>query len=253
MTNSDVSGLQTVISGVGAGVKGAYVQMVGSASQVNRWMYISMGALNPGLIAEVFWDLATGAAASEVDDYPNIYCRGSSGATQNFQIYCYPIFIPASTRIAIRIQDGGGPAETYWFHCTFIDTNMPAGLPTATESFLPPPLITTPASAGSDGPWFQIVASLAQDVDYFKAYWCSVDGTSSQQNWDIGTGVGGSEVERLNELGGDRNKTPTRQDIGNCWYGPLNLDSGLRVAVRAKTNVGIAQRFQFGGFFTGYA
>lgn len=251
MTSSIVTGWFTVTSGVGAGVEGAYVQMFASSALFVKWLFMGANHIASLIsVADVEFDFATGAGGSEVDDYEDMLMRVTdlTNSTHNCQPWNWPVNIPAATRISVRVKDQDALARVYNVCVVLTDDSMPLGDPTSVLSI---PFISLLSGAVMDGAWVQMSASLPNKVDYFMLGMCATATADEDGNFDIGTGPGGSEVVRLDEMPQARFKA-IKHDLSTSWNGPISLDSGLRVAARIKDSHSSALNYLLGATFLTY-
>lgn len=229
------------------GVYGAYTTAIGVTTIPAKWIWIALGSYF-GVEADATMeiDIATGLAGFEVSDYADHYTWGSNRATQNAHNIFLPVDIPVGSRISMRGKTSAGGAPYTWhvINVCITDAVFPKGDPVSILSF-PRKIIV--CGAGVDGPIVEVIASLPHKLDYMIMTYQSIAGSGSLQNWDLMTGAAGFEFDRLGEMGGARNKTPTKQEQSVPWCGPVSLDAGERLSLRGKHNVGGLQSVSWQG------
>lgn len=241
MLHENSGGIKSIVSGVGAGVEGAYVPFFTSTARLNKWLWLGFAGVQGGFVNQVEFDIATGPGGGEVDDYADCYVYHSGQQSQNLQSFFWPINIPAGSRVAIRCKDNKAAALAYVIpNVTLTNINMPFGDPVS-RIVLPKRNIITAASAGVDGAIVEVIAALPNKLDYLMIHWTQVSpSNNSIGNWDFMTGAAGSEFDRLGEMAHIRNQSATRREQSVAWCGPVALDSGERLSLRAKTDVNVA-------------
>ncbi len=241
MLHENSGGIKSIVSGVGAGVKGAYVEFFSSTVRANKWLWLAIAGVQGGFNRTVEFDIATGPGGSEVDDYADCYFFHTGRQSTNTQNFYWPINIPAGNRVAIRCKDNDAAAIAYVIpNVTLTDISMPFGDPVS-RLLLPQKTIITGASAGVDGAVVELIASLPVKLDYLMIHWTQLSGVNDAiGNWDLMTGAAGLEFDRLGEMGCSRDQSPVRKESSVPWCGPVSLDVGERLSLRGKTDVNVA-------------
>lgn len=238
-------GIFTIATGV-AGVKGAYVTAIDPTAFDAKWIWIAMGSYF-GVEADAIteFDISTGLAGFEVDDYADTFYWGSNRATQNCQNIFLPVDIPAGSRISLRAKtDKAGPFTYHIVNVCITDIVFPKGDPISILN-LPRTIIVT--ATGADGPIVEVTPSLPHKLDYMMIHTQSITNKSQLFNWDLMTGAAGLEFDRLGEMGMARNKVSTKQEQSVPWCGPVSFDAGERLSLRGKNNVSGASSISWQG------
>ena len=100
----------TLISGV-ADTWGAWIQIVAAAGVLQPQLIVGIQVTNPTAVGEFTIDIGTGAAAAEVSvTAGGLPYRNLAAFPKGEHIIWlpYPIYIPVTTRIAMRCQDSVG-------------------------------------------------------------------------------------------------------------------------------------------------
>lgn len=215
--------------------KGSWVQVVASAADnvAGLWIRSNITIGNNGVDTSMLLDIGIGAAASEAVVVPDVPV---GGAGVKLALYL-PIYIPAGTRIAGRVQSavvsdtygpevclvyGGRPGT--WGGYTIAET---IGINTATSG---------PTTGDlADNAWDEAVASTANSYRALTFHPCSVPGSTSATagsvSVDIGYGAGGSEQV----VGAYRTQLTVNEQIPD-FVGPnfveKAIDAGSRLAIR---------------------
>ncbi|MCK5316953.1 MAG: hypothetical protein KAJ55_03515 [Anaerolineales bacterium] len=247
MLHENSGGIKSIISGVGAGVEGAYVQFFSSTVRDNKWLWLGIAGVQGGFNRTVEFDIATGPGGGEVDDYSDCYFFHTGRQSQNTMNFYWPINIPAGSRVAIRCKDNDAAAIAYVIpNVTLTDISMPFGDPVS-RLVLPAVNVISGASAGVDGAIVPIIGALPVKLDYLMIHWIQVSGVNNAiGNWDLMTGAAGLEFDRLGEMACSRNQSPIRKESSVPWCGPVSLDVGERLSIRAKTDVNVALTMLWG-------
>lgn len=218
--------------------KGSWVQIDASAVQdvVGLWigslLTIGIAATDTSMLL----DIGIGAAASEAVVVSNIPVGGLAGSSTSARMFFLPIYIPAGTRIAGRIQAvitvdifrplvvlefGGRPGT--WGGYTIAET---IGVDTATSA---------PTTGDlADNAWDEAVASTLNSYRAVTFHPCVAPGAAtSAQVTTVDVGVGGAGAEQV--LGTWWVATDTNELIQGM-AGPVfiekNVDAGSRLAIR---------------------
>jgi len=108
-------------SGAGVGTEGAYQQLIASTTVTGRWISLTFRNGQATVSAFGEFDIATGAAASEVDFLTDIPCQYQgpvAGGGTSCIIYCSPIIeIASGTRISVRVKDNDASARDWYCGC----------------------------------------------------------------------------------------------------------------------------------------
>jgi hypothetical protein len=101
----------TAVQSGTANTKGSYAAFSTSTSRRTLWLIFA--ALN-GTGGNWLFDIAVGAAGSEVVIIPNIWaCVGGVTNSVEVQVYQFPVNIPAGSRLSVRAQSDTASAYAY--------------------------------------------------------------------------------------------------------------------------------------------
>lgn len=118
---NESSGIVVLTSGDGVDVKGAYVQLFASTTRLSRWLGMFVVPIAVGTSgSRDLIDIATGAAASEVDQICNMGQGNMNFSIDNIGGYWLTYSIPwefaSGLRLSARIADDRPPLETHTYH-----------------------------------------------------------------------------------------------------------------------------------------
>lgn len=201
----------------GANAKGAYTELTGSTAFACKWAEFTH-VRGDSVVAQILFDIATGAAASEVVIVPDLISEQSSGVTGNVGgRYVLPLALAIGTRIAARYQgsdtaaapkvaialSAAGLALTPNTYVTYgADTSDSGGTG-----------VDPGAVANTKGAYSQLTAStsaVAQQLLIMAT--AKANGSyAASTHWavDLATGAGGAEVVLIADL---RFNTDTGQE-----------------------------------------
>jgi len=217
-----------------ANTKGAWAQLWASTA-VNSSMLVCMfddvtvSATNTATLV----DIGIGGAGSEVVVIANISVGGLGHGTT----HVFPLYIPAGTRVSIRLQSAvvskalAGrvslvPAVGDQDAAQIVDTY---GADTANSKGV---TLATPSVAGTKTGWTQIVASTTRDAAWITWSFAS-NGTNiaaAKGGVDIGYGGAGSEQVLVGNIRWEQLGTEAIRHAG--FVVPCNIPAGTRLAVR---------------------
>jgi hypothetical protein len=194
------------VASASAHVKGSYLQAFASTAAASDEIYVSQIGAN-GNGRRFLMDVATGAAGSEAVKIANMvhHAGGVQPAMQSTRAHL-PISIPASTRIAVRIQSSTGSstidARVHTSTGTFGDYQavQSYGPVTSTTRGLS---VDTGAVASTKGSYVELVSSTGVALTWIQAMASTKStntNTSFLYNWDVATGAAASEVVLLQDL-----------------------------------------------------
>lgn len=224
--------------------KGSYVEMIASTPFDATGITVFIGGANTSTDRAGLYDIAVGAAASEVDIIQNI---SSSESNENWRFYhpgaYFPISIPAGSRISCRGQRGAGAtteilrvllntggawADDTFSVCHTMGSNTAASRGTA---------ISATGGAGY-GSYAQLTASSEFDCE---ALLISLDGggtgaaSASSGTLDIAVGAAASEVVLTSH---QWQVHSTGEHLGpQHLYLPFHVPAGSRIAARMTCSV----------------
>lgn len=232
----------TVITAGAANTKGSYTELIASTASNALMLRVSVQATSTNT-TEALIDIATGAAASEVDVISNAkyYFDTGTAAVISYD-YDYYIPITSGTRISVRMQaavasDTVKVTVSLWSGTfTYDDTQLVTyGADTANSrgSIIPDP----GATENTLGAWTEITASSTQDLT--ELLMCTgLNGNLVQDNimwiYQIGTGAAASEVVVVGGITVEASVaellTPSIRKL------PVVIPSGTRISVRCQNS-----------------
>jgi hypothetical protein len=232
--DSVTTGSVTVTANAVANTKGAWQQVFASTVTDSGWLVVQpddvfVSATNTGTLL----DVGVGAAGVEQVIVPNIVM----GAWQHGSMFMCPMFIPAGSRVSIRIQSAVAskafpvkvnllPCAVQADACQWCEAlGVSAG--TSGGTTLP-----TPSVAGTKTAWVQLSAGLTRDTSVI----CWSMGTlgtniaAAKGGIDIGYGPSGQEQPLVANARWEQLGT---ENINPCMFPvPCNLPAGTRIAAR---------------------
>lgn len=129
----DDTGLVTLNSGAGAGVKGPYTELIASLSFNTIWMFASLARTPTG--APIYnelvqTDIAIGALGSEVIKLPDWGAQLINNGVGGFWGITYSVQFGRAIgeRLSVRISDNG-PAKEYIYHFMFFKDQLTTTVP----------------------------------------------------------------------------------------------------------------------------
>ena len=231
----------TVTGDNSAHVKGSWAELVASSSR-NTDMVL-LHASNSTNSAKYLLDLGVGSAGSEQVIASNIFFRGDGHNNIDLML---PINIPASSRIAARIQTTpGGSTVAYVAAQLFSGSfgSKPQGVLStygADTSATALTAVAPSSSAHTKGSWTQLASSTARLI---QGFWIQVapQYTAGQdQCWllDIGIGGSGSEVVLVPNIQLYWNSTTNTNIEPGVTFFPVAIPAGTRVSARVQSSIG---------------
>jgi len=243
---------------VAASGKSAYVQLAASTTFTSTRVVSNLSAIKAitGLEVTGLFDLAVGAAASEVVVIPNMLFSGNS-ANDIQSPYDFPLTIASGSRVASR--GGYGGTVTVYISVWLFAPDSVAGCPTSgavtTYGAVEAPgtginsfhgtQIDPGTTAHTKGAWTELTASSGAHDWLTVAVGRSMnDGADDYGRWfdDIGTGAAGSETVVVADLPFDQVCSGTFVSGGPINWSPVGplpvtIAAGTRLAVRAQSNL----------------
>lgn len=256
-TNIDYLGAALVSTTV-ANTKGAWVQVNASLSE--DYDAIMMAVCNDGSAAATgtqYYDIATGAAASEVAIIENL--RGAQSSTMdqpNPSVYqLMPATLSSGERLSARMQcTDSNPLYTFFYGLrkSAVEAKATAAIPMEVTlaadaiDLLHQPMpniasgLESELTPAQDDTWVEVVAAVSDDIQYLVL-------TLREEHLagnnllismvDIGVGAAGSEVVIAEELLIIKNDLD--EDMTALYRLPLRIGAGNRVAIRRSTLQGV--------------
>lgn len=240
----------TITASGSVNTKGSWTQLIASTAGDCCFAFIDV-ILNVGAATNVLFDIGVGAAASEVVICSNLFAgMPAAGGGAAINSYCFPLSIPAGSRIAARCQsDVGGATVTVrmaTFDGAFTQIEGASGVDmigVSTSTSLST-VVSPSASANTKGSYAQLIASTARDYIGIVPI---VQGTQIAGAFavDISIGSAGNEVDLIPNL-------LERNPGGNISVGvagvffPIPIPAGTRVSSRCQfknasgTDLGVA-------------
>lgn len=241
---SDMTGLPGPGS---AHTKGSYVQMEASLS-VDIWgFYLHVGYQTSTTgTADYLFDLATGAAASEVVQVANVLWTGNNRRISQGQALI-PLEIASGTRIATRTQTNStSTVELLGIGLTGLEKDEVSGA-TACVTYgentgtTRGTEIDPGAVANTKGAYVQVTGSTSADFNFVMVSWGQLDNaviTTLYMLFDLATGAAASEVVLWANQPAISGETAVGQYCGfprSTWT--PDVASGTRLAMRAQCTI----------------
>jgi hypothetical protein len=225
---------------------GAWAEVVAStSSDINGLNFaIQVNQVN-GTDTSTLMDIGVGASGSEVVIVPFLSVGHQGGGVEI--VFKIPVFVPAGSRVAIRIQSvrtSQNITVAFWgaISCTTNQTPVPVsllksstvqyGADTATSNLT---LLTAPGSLNTKGAFTEITAATAeplQGVVIMVSGGPSNTYTASANLVDIGVGAAGSETVVLNNfqlvVGGNETLSAARSNT----FAACDIPAGSRISMR---------------------
>jgi hypothetical protein len=238
-------GSAAITSGSSANTKGSYVQLVASSSIDAAWMMVIVDGVDiNGKTVGV--DIAVGASGSEQPIVQNLIAGGSD--TGSWPTYCFPVCIPAGTRISARAQSTSASDNNIFIGVEIFDTSFQQSKSGSgiinTYGFVSGSTVGTPidpgTTANTKGAYAQLTASITNDlVGFFLGFDRHGDGTTTtdvEALLDVAVGAAGSESVILPNLYClNENTSNINLQHPDCTpFLPIHIPSGTRIAARAQ-------------------
>lgn len=237
-----------------AHTKGAWAQVVASTAEAwdGFWLGVNTN-FTAATNTAILLDIGTGAAASEVVQISNLSVGNAAVKLHTTWVYV-PLSIPASTRIAVRIQSAVTSKTASWRIVGSVAANeglagplLPSFGSTQTYGALTASsrgtTVTASATINTLGAWTQLVAS---STDVTRAMLVRLDAnsttnlTASSGYIQIGVGAAASEVQVGHDVwfGCSVDEWVTADGPGAIIpiYG-LNIPAGSRISARISSLV----------------
>lgn len=246
---SEESGWVDVTSGVGAGTKGAYEELIASTLFASTWMAFQVWCELTASDSE--FDIATGDPGSEVIilDDQHYHWRNNSGGAGRGNTFSFPMTVPQGTRLSVRLSDGQAGATLHQHTLTISDFTVPVDIKSTSDSS-GKVIIACGLPAGQYGSWFELIAATS-----VQRGWMVVSMFTSIQNreieMDIGIGSGGNEVPLMNDLAFKKSDQISGGVTHSVYiYFPIDVPEGTRISCRAKDDSIFATVITVGAFVT---
>ncbi|MHB1176074.1 MAG: hypothetical protein ACYCZJ_13225 [Sulfuriferula sp.] len=233
---SYAAGIYLVPVSGAANTKGAWLQVIASTPQdySGLWVQLRGATTNNSL-----FDIAIGAAGSEIVVAPNLFC-GPKPVPDSFgSLFTIPQSIPAGTRVAVRAQSD----------VASVNCNIMVGFFAGSFTALPPAgnlidmgtdlttsrgtALVIPASGSSA--WTQLIAATPADIKKLIIF-IGGAGAETQATLDFAVGAAGAEQIIMGGVGYlIRATSGTIGQSGPSLLGPLPIPipSGSRLSMRA--------------------
>lgn len=229
-----------------AHTKGAWAEIIASSSADAHIVQLTIGTTSTSTAnTSILLDLGFGAAGSERVVVANLGAGFLDFVTTGGRTWQIPLFVPAGTRIAARIQGviasdtaevavdlyGGQGFEGF---STFAAVETYGADTTASRGVI----LTASATANAVGAWTQVVASTVAPI---RAMFLSVQGASSATMntaanlIDIGMGASGSEVAVVSGIYARTSSVEFIQLVippGPMLPQEFDIPAGVRLAAR---------------------
>lgn len=227
----------TVTSSGSTNTKGTYGQFVASSPFACNWVAYNTIGSN---VSVFLFDIATGAAASEVVILPDNLASDGVG-TMSTSYDLIPCAIAISTRIAGRTQ-ASGSSQALGISLQIMATGGVPGVTSyvnygATTATSLGTQIDPGASANTKGAYVQLTASTSAVIQVLMGQWSL--GTNNapatyQWNVDIATGAGGAEVVLIPDITIRQQSTAHPGPIPNSRSMLTYIAASTRIAARAS-------------------
>jgi hypothetical protein len=249
--------------GGSANTKGSYTQLAASTAAVAQYLMLMTSVGGNTQPTSNGWaiDIATGAAASEVVLIPDLRQSVLNESTDGVLLWqpschAFPVYIPASTRIAVRASVVGTDATDRLIDMSiYIGTapDEPVTNPATCEyypasalnlSYVTYPVgpgatvdIILPAAGANNtkSAYVQAVASAPFTSNQAIIHWQFTQSLSRTCLLDIATGAAASETVVVPNLLNEGNAGSTSW-VGKSWDLPLSIPMGSRIAARYQIN-----------------
>lgn len=243
-----------VASGGSAHTKNTtYTELIASTAFDTYWIEIVLGEVSQSSVnTAMLVDIAIGAAASETVIIPNLnagMAAGSGAAQVGADRYCFPLYIPAASRLSATAQGAvtsdtlqvsvwlyGAPTEPAWAGQQVVAY----GVDLATSRG-----VTVAAGlSAAEGSWTEIASATSQDHSYICAGIGGAGDTSHQSsNNVIDLGIGAATEVAIIE--GIPWWGTTSEAISFPWpiYSWCQVPSGTRLAARISSNQPSSQSY----------
>lgn len=246
--SSQESGWKDIVSGVGSGVKGAYVELIAATTFASKWMVYQTycDQVNQPSV----FDLATGAPASEVIimDDQLYHFRNHSGGTGRGNSFSFPMTIPLGTRLSVRVADFEPGSQTHEHTLTISDFSPPVAVSQTSDSS--GKKIVQSGTVGLYGAWVELIASTTTTRGWACVSLFGIQGLREAQ-FDIGIGSAGNEVVIMNDLAFKKSTSGTDGVCHSTYvYFPVSIVAGTRIAIRVKDDNVVLTNYTTGAFFT---
>ena len=250
-----------IITAPGAtNTKGAYAEVVASTAGAATGMVVVIST--GGNDSDGLFDIATGAASSEVDIVSNQFIRHQNSNTNQSHVFYYPVAIAAGTRVAMRRQatstTASMTASIYLLNetqskrldtCTAVTYGAATGDSGGTS-------VDPGGTASTKGSYSQITATTSADIHFVTVMVGHADNnnalTSCYWSIDIATGAAASESIVIADI---RTQVHTGSRINSAhFFGPfpVYITSGTRLAARAQCSTNDATGRLIDVIVTGY-
>ncbi len=245
------AGGSTVATSASANTKGSYVEFFSSTTAATNYLVLNPTSQNSlTVLRGVLWDVATGAAASEVVVIPNISHESNfSGGNITFGRYGpFPIDIATGTRVSLRSQASvGSVSPVANLHIWSAgDTDGATGY--ATYGVSTATSFGTSVDAGgtinTKGSWAELSASISATAQFMVVEATTINsepGSDGDMRWvaDVGVGAAASETVLVPDMSygignsgiaGPESLTPRGREM--LTY----IAASTRVAMRTSCN-----------------
>lgn len=231
------SSIGTSITAPTNGTKSAYTQLIASTSFDAMLVVLNLTGSTFGNPADVFVDLAIGAAGSEQIIASDLMVGGSGTAR-----YVLPLRIPAGTRVAARVSSsqtasnaacsvnlqlgaGGMMGMAPFNRCDALGISSNAGT-----------TVTAGGSANTKGSWAQIIASTARMYRALILAGRGPNGAAANLLGDVGVGAAAAEQVVVPDVPFNQTSSGGTDSSWGCASAlfPCVVPSGSRVAGRVQ-------------------
>lgn len=238
---ADFTSFVTATASTTAHTKGAWVEVIASTTADADCIDVAVQGIGAGgTNTATLVDIGVGASGAEVVTVADVNVGGwiatllTGDRSQAFRV---PVYIPAGSRIAVRIQSLVTGGKTGQFAIRLSAGSNPAGTSTTTTTIG----AVTASSAGTAFPntlntWAQVIASTATKYSFLSLI-PAINTSAIGQNWrsfQLGVGSSGNEVAIL-QLDTVNSSQEVFTNVRQDWT-PQTVSSGSRLAVRGILN-----------------
>jgi len=231
-TSTATSSATTVTPGA-VNVKGAWAELVASTSHDTHG--ITFGQRVAVSTNAMLFDIGVGGSGSERVIVPNLAAGRNDGTLEHW----LPVFIPAGSRIAIRVQNSITSTSSSVELGLQYAPNLPTfaratDYGTVTGSSAGTGLYTGTLASNTKSVWTELVAATTHPIKFCELMMSfTSSGTLTQNLVDLGVGPAGSEVVVM--------PNALFRTASTSMYAPfmgmfLNLPAGVRLAARWQSS-----------------
>lgn len=235
-----------VTTGAAASTKGAVAELISSTNFDAYWVLVNV--FNVGLnatLSRAAVDILVGAATEEVL-IPNLLAGHAGtwgGANNGPKQWCFPLYIPAGTRITAQAAGDRTSVACNVQIFLFGGDGAPAfrvGTKVVTYGMgtVPGGTAFTPGTSGTWGAWAEVAASTSEDHFAVCPSWQLNTTTLSNRVLGLSIGIGAAAAER--QMGEAYSFTSDANEFMGGPYNPMpifqDIPAGSRLSIRGANN-----------------